>query len=354
MDWSELRKEFLTRLTQADQTLDRSVSDFAQETLSEIKAQGYELTQDLEDRLDKFSQDQEAPLKTLMAEVTLPVIEAQSGLVKKARDKLVDELVNEVFETEYSDGLKISDRVWNTNKRIKKGLKDTLKRAVSTEKATGNVIMEMQAVIEKEAAQEFALKFTDRVPGWLNTLDDQARELMVDPQGWASWRDTKAQVEKLVGNLAESGTRRGAQQYLKEIESALQAGRLDLVDKALNNYLYDKQLYALKRIQRTETSNAYQLAQIRATEDDPEIIGYQWLLSSSHPQPDICDWYASVDHGLGKGIWPKKKVPKKKAHPQCLCDLLPVISPEKEEGYKSMDEFLKVHPGAIGPKGISD
>ena len=125
MDWSELRREFLTRLTKADTALDRSVSGFAQETLSEIKAQGYELTQDLEDRLDKFAKDQEAPLKTLMAEVTLPVIEAQSGLVKKARDKLVDELVNEVFETGYLDGLKISDRVWNTNKRIKKGLRDT-------------------------------------------------------------------------------------------------------------------------------------------------------------------------------------------------------------------------------------
>ena len=119
--------------------------------------------------------------------------------------------------------------------------------------------MEMQAVIEKEAAQQFALKFTDRVPGWLNTLDDQARGMMVDPQGWASWRDTKAEVQKLVSNLAETGTKRGAQQYLMEIEKALQTGRLELVDKALNNYLYDKQLYALKRIQRTETSNAYQL-----------------------------------------------------------------------------------------------
>ena len=102
--------------------------------------------------------------------------------------------------------------------------------------------------------------------------------------------------------------------YLKEIESALQAGRLDLVDRALNNYLYDKQLYALKRIQRTETSNAYQLAQIRATEDDPEIIGYQWILSSSHPQPDICDWYASVGprpgkRGLAQGKGAKEKGP---------------------------------------------
>ncbi len=350
MDWSELRREFLTRLTQADKALDRSVSDFAQETLSEIKAQGYELTQDLEDRLEKFAQDQEAPLKTLMAEVTLPVIQAQSGLKKKARDKLVDQLVEEVFETEYPDGLKISDRVWNTNKRIKKGLKDTLKKAASSDKATGNVIMEMQTVIEKEAGKEFALHFTDRLPGWLEVLDGQARELMYDPQGWGSWRDTKAEVERLVANLAETGTKRGAQQYLKDIEKALQAGRLELVDKALNNYLYDKQLYALRRIQRTETSNAYQLAQIRATEEDPEIIGYQWLLSSTHPQPDICDWYASVDHGLGKGVWPKKKVPHRKAHPQCLCDLLPTINPEKEEGYKSLDEFLKARPDAAGLK----
>ena len=41
-----------------------------------------------------------------MEEVTLPVIKAKSGLVKKARDKKVDQLVKEVFETEYPDGLK--------------------------------------------------------------------------------------------------------------------------------------------------------------------------------------------------------------------------------------------------------
>ncbi len=42
--------------------------------------------------------------------------------------------------------------------------------------------------------------------------------------------------------------------------------------------------------------------------DDIETI--QWKLSSAHPCYDICDLYANADlYGLGKGIFPKDKVP---------------------------------------------
>ena len=44
--------------------------------------------------------------------------------------------------------------------------------------------------------------------------------------------------------------------------------------------------------------------------EDDDIETVQWKLSSAHPCYDICDLYANADlYGLGKGIFPKDKVP---------------------------------------------
>jgi hypothetical protein len=56
-------------------------------------------------------------------------------------------------------------------------------------------------------------------------------------------------------------------------------------------------------------------AVIDSTHDDSTIIGYQWRLSGSHKIFDICDYYANIDMGLGKGVWTKDAVPRHKAHP---------------------------------------
>jgi hypothetical protein len=69
------------------------------------------------------------------------------------------------------------------------------------------------------------------------------------------------------------------------------------------------------------------------------VIGYQWRLSSSHPFPDICDYYAGVDFGLGRGVWPKEKVPPEKAHPHCMCSLVPRVTPVQQPGRLSPEEM---------------
>lgn len=76
--------------------------------------------------------------------------------------------------------------------------------------------------------------------------------------------------------------------------------------------------YAAKRLARTEINNAFHFTQIRYTREMPWVRGYQWMLSGSHPEPDICDDMAKRDHdGLGAGIYKKAHVPGK-AHPNCF------------------------------------
>lgn len=73
--------------------------------------------------------------------------------------------------------------------------------------------------------------------------------------------------------------------------------------------------YAAMRLGRTELSNAFHAAQIRAAADKPWINQMRWNLSGSHPRPDACNDYA--EHG-GTGLWDLGELPMK-PHPHCLC-----------------------------------
>lgn len=74
--------------------------------------------------------------------------------------------------------------------------------------------------------------------------------------------------------------------------------------------------------------------------DDPDIIGFRWELSSIHSEPDICDLFASIEMGFGKGVWTKDAVPKQKAHPGCKCKLSPRVTRIKQAGSLSYAELI--------------
>jgi hypothetical protein len=83
---------------------------------------------------------------------------------------------------------------------------------------------------------------------------------------------------------------------------------------------------------------------IDTTQDDVDIIGYQWRLSASHPRPDVCDFYAHIELGLGAGVFPTDQVPRRKAHVQCGCMLIPRVTTIKKKGEATYADFLKTAP----------
>jgi hypothetical protein len=92
--------------------------------------------------------------------------------------------------------------------------------------------------------------------------------------------------------------------------------------------------YAAKRLARTELNNAFHTTQVRLAQKTPFIVGERWVLSGSHPKPDICNDYADRNGG----IFEIADVPGK-PHPQCLCYLV-AETPSPEEffrKYKSGD-----------------
>lgn len=89
--------------------------------------------------------------------------------------------------------------------------------------------------------------------------------------------------------------------------------------------------YEALRLARTETTAAFGEGTIAAARVSPSYVGMKWVLSKAHPVADVCDNLASMDNGLGAGVYLPGEEPMYPAHPNCLCCLIPVH--EQPENY---------------------
>ncbi|AWY04470.1 capsid maturation protease [Microbacterium phage Krampus] len=92
--------------------------------------------------------------------------------------------------------------------------------------------------------------------------------------------------------------------------------------------------YAANRLARTEINNAYHAASYDRYLRSAIVQEVEWLLSSSHPEDDICNDYAA------QSPFKKNAVPAK-PHPNCYCYIVPRLPTE--------DEFIeKLFAGEYG------
>ena len=88
----------------------------------------------------------------------------------------------------------------------------------------------------------------------------------------------------------------------------------------MGNRLPGNVSYEALRLARTEMTSAYGEATLSAAKVSPSCSGVKYILSASHPKPDICDDITGTDkHGLGIGIYPIDEAPVYPFHPHCLC-----------------------------------
>ncbi|KAA0220403.1 hypothetical protein EDM76_14015 [bacterium] len=73
------------------------------------------------------------------------------------------------------------------------------------------------------------------------------------------------------------------------------------------------------RVMRTEINRAHGEAYMMGGEDKPWFGGWRFLLSPSHPKPDICDLLSEQNlYGLGNGVYPDRERLPWPAHPNTL------------------------------------
>lgn len=171
------------------------------------------------------------------------------------------------------------------------------------------------------------------IVGLIEKVDQVNRN---DPQARKSMRKTLSQLKQRVDRLGQRGAPNQAlKAAYNEALRAAQRYDQDALEGAIDLAVKEKARYNAERIARTEIARAYGAGvQISAQADD-DVIGIRSILSSRHPEPDICDFHANADlYGMGKGVYPKHTLPLYPYHPHCLCLRVPVFVGEAEPSDK--------------------
>lgn len=183
----------------------------------------------------------------------------ETAIDAAARMRISGEALSFVRTFVAADGLQLSDRIWRLDRHAR-------------ESVTGAI---EQAVIQGHGAAQAAREFLNR--GDAVPLD----------------------VQNKLG-AANAG------KIAKDTAGALLTGEGSPMDNAM-------------RLFRTEINRAHGMAYAKSALSLPDAAGVRFLLSPSHPKPDICDLLSSQNlYGLGAGVYPSVEKSGWPAHPNTL------------------------------------
>ncbi|WP_446807967.1 hypothetical protein ACH50O_11670 [Methylomonas sp. 2BW1-5-20] len=334
-DYPVLYRRLAQEIIKHEGQLTADTQQFVADLVKQLRKTGYVLTPESEDVMSKY-------IDAMKAAIGLGISKAAATATQQPmQSEVVLKLAEQSFRQRWPDGLTLSDRLWKWDNATRDGVAQVLQDGIRTGRAVDTIAMDMQRTIERTAGEQRFKIVSEHIDDWVAELHSAALELIHDPAARADWNAAVENAREIIDGLKTTGSRSAAERVLSEMQKAVEKGREELLDKAVKWWTYDKQLYNLKRIARTEMANAGHRAVIDSTIHDTTIIGYQWRLSASHPVTDICDYYASIDMGLGKGVFTKDTVPKTKAHPHCMCLLIPRVSPVMERGDKNYADWLR-------------
>jgi hypothetical protein len=334
-DYPELYKRLAQEILKRDGQITADTGAFIKQFLTQLQAEGWQLSGAAETALNSHL----SGINNVIKESIVGAISIATGRINSPlQSETVLKLAEQAFVQSWPDGLTLSDRLWRWQADTRNGVQQQLQAGIRQGKATSAVMYDMQRAIER-GGDRFKI-VTQHTDDWVKELHESAVGLIHDPNARADWNKVVGEAEERISMLKTTGSRSAAERVLDQIKQAVNKGSEELVDKAVKWWVYDKQLYNLKRIARTEMATAAHQAVIASVEGDESIIGFQWRLSSSHPVTDICDYYANIEMGLGKGVFTKEAVPHHKAHPHCMCLIIPRVTPVNQKGSKNYAEFI--------------
>ena len=206
------------------------------------------------------------------------------------------------------DNLNLSTRLHSRGSAVRKEVGDILKATIGKGNTNKKIARELfnRGVIDTAELPQF-MDQVAKLP--IETSAEEKRKLL-------------RKVQRQVSKRTTAGLRAGYSEVIKAVESDNESK----LAKAIEIATEEKTRYHAERIARTETARAYADGQVSRYKDDDDIVAFQWKLGTRHPVFDICDFYANADlYGMGKGVFPKDKVPTLPAHPQCMCRLKPIV-----------------------------
>ncbi|RUM29505.1 MAG: hypothetical protein DSY32_03165 [Aquifex sp.] len=339
MNWELVRNLTLQWLEENLKKLEEDTQNVVERVLEFLKAHGYEVGDEVFKLVYGLVEKHKKEIDRLVKESS-SLVGRFVGLNEKERE----EVLKEIEDYEYADGLNLSRRLWKRERELKKLFKTVLFRNLKLGESAKRIAYEFQYEAERMSDEEFVMLLKEGKPKHIKELEEIARKVIKGEESREKWKAVIKGYERYVEERSKLGTFYTNKTLLRELTKAVEELSEKAVEDAVKWWAYNKQLYYMKRIARTEVSNVLHVSTIRKTERDRFVIGYRWRLSPAHGRPDICDVYANVNFGLGRGVWPKDKVPRRKAHPHCTCLLIPVSGFKKEYKDKSLKEMIKENP----------
>ena len=152
--------------------------------------------------------------------------------------------------------------------------------------------------------------------------------LFLSDRIWKQGETFRSAMKEIIQDAVATGqdavtTARVLEKYVKDGARTLARKYPNMMKRMAGRIPKDLSYEAL-RLARTEMTAAFGEGTILAARVLPSYRGMKWVLSKSHPMPDICDTLADHDEGLGRGVYSPGNEPPFPAHPNCLCTLVPV------------------------------
>jgi len=198
--------------------------------------------------------------------------------------------------------------------------------------ATGRTVQAPLGAAEALRAVDAAVQF---VRGFR-----AADGLMLSDRLWRVDRGAREAVQRTVEQAVVQGWNadKAAQEFMLRgqavPEATAQAQQANTVARVMQgaDFLQDQNTGALAnvlRVTRTEINRAHGEAYMDGAARAPGVLGFRFLLSPRHPRPDICDLLASQNlYGLGRGVYPTRKLTPWPAHPNTLSFVVAVFDEE--------------------------
>lgn len=235
-------------------------------------------------------------------------------------------IINAVSQPWSADGMTLSEKLHGADRAIHKAIQDTVQQQYN-KNAT---VMEMARTLYDGYQSEVAVVLKpEELPKYMHKVE----------RNLGATREECKDIEKALKNinkLAQNGApNKALKTAYNELVEAVESGNDKAVQRAVNTALEEKARYIAERIARTESARAYADGFFSKHQDDKDVVAYEIELSTRHPVFDICDMYTQCNmFNLGKGVYPKDKVPIVPLHPHCLCKYKAII-----DGKVDMDKM---------------
>ena len=191
----------------------------------------------------------------------------------------------------------------------------------------------------KEAMMNIARKLYDGYGFHSTEMIDAKKELPLYLKQYLAKQSNQRALQRQISKLKTKPLRIAYKQLAKAAEKM----NNEAMHRAAKVALEEKSRYYANRIAVTESQRAKNLARAKEYLEDDEIEFVKYRMSSKHPMMDICDYYANLDVGYGKGIVPKEQMVSLPLHPHCMCRYDPYYREVKKRTPNRWIESQPIH-----------